>query len=385
MWAALFGLIAVCSTMVFSEPQPVEPVASVEPVGSRIAAQDNQATIRPLLAACAGEPTPISIVVVSPASANDETSGGDVKRDEAQPSPTECMEMVIPDPVLIAIPVPLPASVASAFAPAVTPAALPASAEATKADQRPKATGPKGSPSVMAPDGENGAHMHAVPVQTNSARPTIAPALQRPTQDPPLPVNQAGVAPVADVPGLLPSMSVESNSVSGTGFQTIITERIAEAAIRPLSDASALVADRAMDVARGSLWLDQLAGDIAAMQDNDRDLVFRLIPAQLGQLDVKIANRDDGIQLSFNTQTDEAAHIIGGAQPRLVEELKAQGVRVAGSEVNTGSGHQSFGHQSSAQQNGQSARTAAIAELERPSLVSPEQTTANDPQNGRFA
>ena len=60
--------------------------------------------------------------------------------------------------------------------------------------------------------------------------------------------------------------------------------------------------------------------------------------------------------------------------------LAAQGVRVAGSEVNTGSEQQSF-----AQQNGQSPRATSIAEFERPSFQSPEPTPPNEPQNGRFA
>ena len=86
------------------------------------------------------------------------------------------------------------------------------------------------------------------------------------------------------------------------------------------------------------------------------------------------------MQLNFTTQTEAAAQIISSAQSRLVEELKAQGVRVAGSEVNAGSGQQSF-----AQQNGQSARAAAITEFERPSSDFPESTSQNEPQNGRFA
>jgi flagellar hook-length control protein FliK len=319
---------------------------------------DIDAAIRPLLAAYAGDPTPVSLSVESPATANNELSAPEAESDEAQPAQAECAEMVVPNPIVIPTPIQQPALVATTLAPTVSSTAT----AIAKANQPPKVAIPKGSPPVMEPDVEIAAH----------------------TQDPLLRGNNAGAILTAELAALFAATPVENNAVSGAGFQTIMTERIAETAIRPVTDASAVVADRALDVARGSLWLDQLAGDIAAVQDNNRDLSFRMIPAQLGQLDVKIASRDDGMQLNFNTQTEEAARIIGSAQARLVEELRAQGVRVAGSEVNTGSGQQSF-----AQQNGHSARAATIAEFERPLFQSPkqtqEQTHANDPQNGRFA
>lgn len=345
---------------------PSTPVAPVEAIGSPSVAQDNEAAIKafpwadidaavgPLLAAYAGEPTPISTSVVSPSSASDDVSVPDVESDEVQTAPPECAETVVPNPIVISVPIQPPALVANTFAPTVSPSAT----AIAKANQSPKVAIPKGSPPVMGPDAEIVAH----------------------TQDASLVQTKTGTIPVAELAALFAATPVESNAVLSAGFQTIMTERIAETAVRALTDASAAVADRALDVARGSLWLDQLAGDIAAVQDRDRDLSFRLIPAQLGQLDVKIASSDDGMQLNFNTQTEEAARIIGSAQLRLVEELKAQGVRVAGSEVNAGAGQQSF-----SQQNGQPARAATIAEFERPSLVASEQTTANEPQNGRFA
>lgn len=98
------------------------------------------------------------------------------------------------------------------------------------------------------------------------------------------------------------------------------------------------IADRVLDVARGNAWIDQLAADISAAQKSDGELNFRLIPARLGQLDVQIATRDAGMDLSFSAQNDEAASIVAAAQPRLVEELRNHGVRVASSEVGTAPG-----------------------------------------------
>lgn len=367
---------------------PDTPVAPIEAIGSPRVAQEHEAVItaapeadidaaiRPLLAAFAGDPTPVSISVVPPATVSDEIRAPDVESDKEQPAQQECFELVVPVPIFDPTSIQLPALVANTFAPTAPSTAT----TIAKANQSPKVAIPKGSPPVMEPDVEIAAHPQAAPAQSNVVRQNIAPVLQQPMQDAPLVLNKTGAFPTAELAALFAVTPVENHAVSGAGFQTIMAERIAETAVRALTDASALVADRALDVARGSLWLDQLAGDIAAVQDHDSDLSFRMIPAQLGQLDVKIATKEDGMQLNFNTQTDEAARIIGNAQSRLVEELKAQGVRVAGSEVNTGSGQQSF-----AQQNGQPARTATIAEFERPSFQSLEQTHANEPQNGRFA
>jgi flagellar hook-length control protein FliK len=98
------------------------------------------------------------------------------------------------------------------------------------------------------------------------------------------------------------------------------------------------IADRVLDVSRGNVWIDQLAADISAAQKSDGELNFRLIPARLGQLDVQISTREAGMALTFSAQNDEAANIVAAAQPRLVEELRSQGIRVAGSEVGTAPG-----------------------------------------------
>lgn len=363
------ALLSVSSGLVAEAP--MMPVAFGKPISLPPVVQENEsakvstpeadidADIRPLLAVFSGDPAPISITVVSRSSVGDDVSVPEIENDAAQPAQPECAEMVIPAPVVIPTQIAFPAIAAATVAPAV----FPTDAAAAKAYQPPKVASSKGGAPVMEPEVKICARTDTAPLPTNRTR-----------------QNNAGAVPAADLAGLLSSTAFESNSVFGAGFQTIMSDRIADAAVRPLTDVSALVADRALDLARGSLWLDQLAGDIAAVQDHDRDLAFRLIPAQLGQLDVKIATSEDGLQLNFSTQTDEAARIIGNAQSRLVEELKAQGVRVAGCEVNAGSGQSSF-----AQQNGQSARAQTITEFDRPSSDFPESTPPNEPQNGRFA
>jgi flagellar hook-length control protein FliK len=142
-------------------------------------------------------------------------------------------------------------------------------------------------------------------------------------------------------------------------------------------DVVAQLSERVLDTARGNAWLDQLASDIIAAQDSERDLSFRLMPPQLGQLDVKIETLGEGMQLNFATQTEEAAQIVAAAQPRLVEELRGQGVRVAGSEVATGSGQHSG--------NGQPQRQPQTLHVEQPSPFRKPAKAAVSRDNGRFA
>ncbi len=341
---------------------PVLPAVPGEPINSPVVVQENEvaivaapqadieARILPMLAVFDGSTAPHTVSAVAQIRESDELSVPENEGDEAQPALREGTEFALPVPVPVPVVAPAP------------PVAH------------------KNSAPVMERDVEVNAHSEPAPVPTIPVR-QIAATPQTPNkQEIPLMLNQASAIPVADVVGLFAATPLESNSGTTPGFQTLVTDRIADAAVRPATDTSGAVAERALDVARGSLWLDQLAGDIATVQDHNRELSFRLIPAQLGQLDVKIATSESGMQLNFSTQTDEAAQIIGSAQTRLVEELKSQGVRVAGSEVNAGSGHPSF-----SQQNGQQVRPEIITEFERPSsnVIAPIHTS--QPQNGRFA
>lgn len=152
------------------------------------------------------------------------------------------------------------------------------------------------------------------------------------------------------------------------------------------ADPTALVAERVLDLARNNLWLDQLASDIVATTDNDRALSFRLVPAQLGQLDVRIENRDEGMQIQFTAQTTEATRIVSSAQPQLLEELRNQGMRAVGSEVlnssDTANGSQNNGF---AQQNGQRPQAAQQAEIREMGPVSDQTQPDDGQQSGRFA
>jgi flagellar hook-length control protein FliK len=106
----------------------------------------------------------------------------------------------------------------------------------------------------------------------------------------------------------------------------------------PSTDPLRFIVDRQLDLARDSRWLDALARDIVAVADAPDRLSFRLSPPQLGQLDVDLSSSDSGLSVRMNASTEAAAHIVAAAQPRLIDELKSQGVRVAEAHVSTGGG-----------------------------------------------
>ena len=102
------------------------------------------------------------------------------------------------------------------------------------------------------------------------------------------------------------------------------------------ADPIRFVVERQLDLARDSRWLDDLARDIVSVGERSDRLSFRLMPAQLGRLDVDVSTSDSGLSVRIATTSDAAAQIVTAAQPRLIDELRGQGVRIAGTEVSSG-------------------------------------------------
>jgi Flagellar hook-length control protein FliK len=98
----------------------------------------------------------------------------------------------------------------------------------------------------------------------------------------------------------------------------------------------AALTDRHLNLARESAWLDTLASDIVAASNASDRLTFHLSPAHLGRLDIDLSQSSGGLSVHMTASTDNATNIIAAAQPRLIEELRHQGVRVSGAEVATG-------------------------------------------------
>ncbi|MGH6633921.1 MAG: flagellar hook-length control protein FliK, partial [Sphingopyxis sp.] len=146
--------------------------------------------------------------------------------------------------------------------------------------------------------------------------------------------------------------------VEAAPSMTILFAQPATQGAAMLADAAAPVplAERVLDMDSDGAWIDQLARDIAATKSDSGDISFRLMPRHLGRLDVAMQMGDEGMSLKMDTHHEATATIVTAAQGRLVEDLRQQGVRVAGAEVTCTPGE--AGRQSQSQGQGQ-GRTAA--------------------------
>jgi flagellar hook-length control protein FliK len=103
----------------------------------------------------------------------------------------------------------------------------------------------------------------------------------------------------------------------------------------PLAEAAkaAPVAERVLDMTSDDQWIAQLAADIAATKSDKGEISFRLMPRHLGRLDVSMLSGDEGVTVRLDTQHEATATIVQAARPRLVEDLRQQGVRIAEAQV----------------------------------------------------
>lgn len=145
-------------------------------------------------------------------------------------------------------------------------------------------------------------------------------------------------------------------------------------------------ADRQLDLASDTQWLDDLAKDIVSAARTDQRLSFRLLPPTLGKLDVDLAGSDAGMSVRMSTPSQEARSIIAAAQPQLISELRAQGIRIAETEVNLSDSGQR-GQQGQAGQQGNSRAdqpTSALIEVSIPATAHDDARDQTQPA-GRFA
>ena len=116
--------------------------------------------------------------------------------------------------------------------------------------------------------------------------------------------------------------------------------------------ASVLAADpvieRQLDLVRDEQWLGELAHDIASTSGDRDRLTFRLMPHQLGRLDIDLSRSHDGLSLTIRTENDSAQAILSAAQPRLAEEIRAQGLKLADTQMFSGDARQSHAQTSNA-------------------------------------
>lgn len=139
------------------------------------------------------------------------------------------------------------------------------------------------------------------------------------TTAPTAPLASPAAALDAALAGVRPN---QAGSIAATDIAANGTVNQAEMAV-----------DRHLDLARDNQWLDRLARDISQAATQQGHLKFHLNPERLGALTVEIANSAAGTAIKLTTETDQARAIIADAQPRLIAEVRAQGLRVAETHV----------------------------------------------------
>lgn len=198
----------------------------------------------------------------------------------------------------------------------------------------------------------------AIPAAARPARPAATPGAAEADTAPTLPVPPRPQAAALPAPALPGAEAPAARPVEAAPSMTILFAQPATQGAATLAEpaAPALVAERVLDMDSDGAWIDQLARDIAATKSDNGDISFRLMPKHLGRLDVAMQMGDEGVSLKMDTRHEATATIVTAAQGKLVDELRQQGVRVAGAEVTCTPGE--TGRQSQSQSQGQ-GRTGA--------------------------
>lgn len=168
------------------------------------------------------------------------------------------------------------------------------------------------------------------------------PVLRRNLAAPPdnLAAAKAVEAPIAAVPLTSPLLVSDSTGADQAGGSA---ELILPQASAPLSSSPVTTTQpapsagdvplRQIDLGADDRWIASLAMDIASLQDEDGLLRFQLLPRHLGRLEVSVQTGSEGISVRVAAESAAAQSMLAGAQTRLVDDLRNNGVRIAAAEI----------------------------------------------------
>lgn len=222
------------------------------------------------------------------------------------------------------------------------------------------------------------------PATAKPAKPVETPQVRADTDTPAAPTPARMREAAAPMPILAGAEARTAKPVDAAPSMTILfTQPAAQGAgMATEAAAPAVIAERVLDMDSDGAWIDQLARDIAATKLDSGDISFRLMPRHLGRLDVAMRMEGEGVALKMDTHHEATATIVTAAQGRLVEELRQQGVRVAGAEVTCTPGE--TGRQSQGQGRGTAADPAHLIETATQRAEPRDEDRAAD-RRGRFA
>jgi flagellar hook-length control protein FliK len=364
--------VATADPAIARPGEPNRPAASAAPA----ALCDVPRTVPEAAADVAGEKSSgaakAAVEVLAPKSATSEAGAKEVQAATAEPRRAADPRIPAPDPRSQAPAAPAPNALPSAAPGAAQPNVTAQSVAAVLANP----TGPTqvGKPSRQTAANRTGeAPATGEPPSAKAAAAQVAAAAAAPATrlprltvdtDRPLPelaaVTQTGREPAASA--LIQPL--------GTSPITMMSAAPAQA---PVQNLGAALAGQMLDLARGGEWVDQLARDIARSAASDGTMRFRLAPETLGELRVEITHSERGAHVRLHVTSEAAQQALAEAQPKLVQEARAQGVRIAEAEVSL------TGGQGQSERQGREAARQATAEQPLRSL---RNHVPNDTSNG---
>jgi hypothetical protein len=201
------------------------------------------------------------------------------------------------------------------------------------------------------------------------------PLLLRSSEDPkavlPSPANDAPT--LAAKPVELPDAISSLGAINAPIFST--------AAISQALLGTVQTVNGQLNLEQDTLWIDDLAHEIAAFGNEQGKLRFGLSPKGLGHLEVAIDARPDGVDINLVASTESATRIFAAEQSRLVEELRQSGVRLINSDLI--GGQQASSQRQNSHPNPQTQLTLSRGQ---PSpKADAAETARNEPHAGRFA
>ncbi|MGZ8345512.1 MAG: flagellar hook-length control protein FliK [Allosphingosinicella sp.] len=145
--------------------------------------------------------------------------------------------------------------------------------------------------------------------------------------------SEASATPSTNVQAPIPSFTFAPPS-AGTA------PAAASIATGPAATAGApeMMIERHLDLAADGEWLDQLTRDITSSGGSEGRMSFRLNPENLGRLLVELSRGDQGTTVRLTADSEAARAMLADAQPKLIAEARAQGLRIAETHVDLAGG-----------------------------------------------
>ncbi|WP_182466751.1 flagellar hook-length control protein FliK [Sphingomonas gilva] len=90
-------------------------------------------------------------------------------------------------------------------------------------------------------------------------------------------------------------------------------------------------------------WIARLADEIARTAGDDGRARFRLNPEALGSMEVTVRHTAEGVSVRFEVESEQTRALIAHVEHRLQAEARANGLRIAETQVDLAGQHQQQG------------------------------------------